>query len=225
MKDYRESQSKYLLLLLLFLFILWCTPLVDSLRTVEEDGSTSYQVLAVTLESAVVSGTISLAAFLCDNILGGELKMRMVCLFLFPAPGETVFSRLKDGKIHDKRFLTQDALKVYEKILNDLPRDVIKARNYENAEWYRLYVGQQDKASVVQTHRDFLTCRDLFSQTAVYILFYLLAIAVFPEVVSVSSRFVCLLLAIAALTNLAAQIRMRRFVNTVLAVDIAQRNP
>ena len=108
MKEYRDKELKNLMFLLLFLFLIWCTPIFNDI-----DINTSYDkyhILLNTVESALVSATLSCATVLFDCLISPNLKDKLVGLFFIPRSGETIFSNLREGKIKDPRFFTVDAV-------------------------------------------------------------------------------------------------------------------
>ena len=219
MKDYRDKELKCLLFLLVFLFLIWCTPLLEAIP--DTSVKDNYKMFLTAIESALISGVLSLCTFLCDCLISSKTKDKLVGLFFIPRPGKTIFSRIKDGRIKDDRFLLSDAKKKYYDIISNLPSKEQEKREYENSRWYKIYLCYQDKGQVMQSQKDSLICRDLFIETALFFLIYLLSVFVFYRSVIFSWRFVVALIIIAIASNRATHVKMNRFVNTVIAVDIA----
>jgi len=136
MKDYREKELKYLLLLYISLFLIWCTPILEA---IVDDERNSYELVVSGLECVLISGAVSLTSFLLDCILSSRLKDKFVGLLFIPRSGETIFSRIYKNQVSDNRFLTEVAKEYYTPILESLPHDVKKRRLYENAKWYSIY--------------------------------------------------------------------------------------
>lgn len=222
MKDYREKELKYLLFILVFLFLIWCTPLLSIMPNA--DKKNSYEVLSTLIESVIISGVLSLGAFLCDCLINSKSKDKLVGLFFIPRPGETVFSRIDNGSIVDNRFLVEDAKNKYSDIILNLPVEEKAKRRFENSRWYNIYLLHQEKGQVMQSQKDSLICRDLFIETILFSVFYFMSLVVFYGSVTFSWKFIILLCAIAIVSNRATHIKMNRFVNTVIAVDIASVN-
>lgn len=95
MKDYRDKEIKNLMFLLLFLFLLWCTPIFNDIDVAQG----TYHVWLNAMESLLVSATLSSTAILFDCLVSSELKDALIGLFFIPRSGETIFSDIKDGKI------------------------------------------------------------------------------------------------------------------------------
>lgn len=219
MKDYRDKELKNLMFLLFFLFLIWCTPALDVIPTSNDQNE--YASLSSMLESAIISAVLSCATTLCDCIISSELKDKLVGLFFIPRAGETVFSRISSGRLTDIRFRTLDAAFLYKNIIHSLPPKKKARHIYENSNWYRIYRKYQDKGQVSQSHRDYLMCRDLYTQTLSFGFMYLLSLWVFPTAVVYSPRFVVLLCTLAIAFNICTHLKMNRFVNTVIAVDVS----
>lgn len=84
-----------------------------------------------------------------------------------------------------------------------------------------MYCKYQNKGTINQTQQDYLLCRALFIETVVFMVLYSLSLILFKEVVNFSWYFFGTLIVIAIITNIATHQKMNRFVNTVIAVDIA----
>ena len=219
MKDYRDKEIKNLMFLLLFLFLIWCTPIFNDIDVTQD----TYHVLLNTIESLFVSASLSSAAILFDCLVSSDLKDNLVGLFFIPRSGETIFSDIKSGKLKDKRFLTSDAVSSYTDIIQSLPDNQAERRRVENAAWYRLYLRYQEKGQVIQCQRDYLMCRDLYIETLAFLVVYLLAICIFPSVISSSCKFFMTEIALSIAFNICTHLKMKRFVTTVIAVDIANQ--
>ena len=205
-----------------FLFLLWCTPLTGTIA--QGSGENIYDVLSNIIESAIVSATLSLSSFLADCLISSKVKDKLVGLVFIPRPGETIFSRIKYGADIDDRFLVEDAQKRYDTIISNLPVEKSARRKYENAKWYKIYQSHQDKGQVKQSQKDSLVCRDLYVQTILFSILYFLSLVIFRHLVIFSQDFVVVLVVVAITTNCATHVKMNRFVNTVIAVDLASGN-
>ena len=219
MKDYRSNEMKNLALMLCFLFLIWCTPVLESIAVAE--GQSPYTALSVTLGSGLVAIILSSATLLLDCLIGSKLKDKLVGLFFIPRSGETIFTRISKGKLSDDRFQLSEATALYAAVISDLPSEKEERKKYENGTWYGIYYRYQEKGQVEQTQRDYLMCRDLFTETLAFVLLYVVSLIVFPNIVVFSKKFLTLLLVLATTLNLCTHLKMNRFTNTVLAVDIA----
>ncbi len=213
MKDYREKEMKYLSLILAFLFLLWCTPAFSC--------SLDATNIVTMLKSIIVSSILSLTVFLCDCLINNNIKDKLVGLFFIPRPGNTIFTRIASNSIADDRFLTSDAKIIYNTIISGIPQEKDEKHKYENANWYQIYLCHQEKGQVIQCQKDSLLCRDLFIETISFIVIYGFLILLFYGMVKFSVTFIGILILMAIITNIATHIKMDRFVNTVIAVDIA----
>lgn len=221
MKDYREKEMKNLMYILFFLFLILCTPILEYIKSTEDKSN--YAILATALESTVISGILSSATLLCDCIISSKVKDRLVGLFFIPRAGETVFSRISSGVLKDDRFQVSEAADVYKTIIQQLPSNKEKRRNYENANWYKLYGKHQEKGQVAQCQKDYLMCRDLYIEVLFFLIMYILSLFLFPSIVAFSKKFVMLLILLAVALNICTHFKMSRFVNTVIAVDMSKR--
>lgn len=226
MKDYRERELKYLLYILVFLFLIWCTPLTQINAIIKETGI--YQTIAEVVESALVSGALSLSVFLLDCMIGSKVKDNLVGLFLIPRRGATIFERIKNNKVNDDRFLTKDAQVKYRDILIELPnlkniscKKRKACRKFQNSRWYEIYQKHQEKGQVSQSQKDYLLCRDIFIESLFFLLIYIVSVFLFKDFVVFSKKFLLVLGSIIIASNIATHVKMNRFVNTVIAVDIA----
>ena len=212
---------KNLMYILFFLFVIWCTPSIEHIKAAE--AQSNYGVLVSTLESAIISGILSSATLLCDCLVSSSLKDKLVGLFFIPRAGETVFSRIRSRKLKDTRFQLSDAATIYADIIQNLPADKDSCRHYENKHWYGIYQKYQEKGQVNQCQKDYLMCRDLYIEVLSFLAMYILSLLVFPSTVAFSKKFVALNILLAVAFNYCTHLKMSRFVNTVIAVDLANR--
>jgi len=86
---------------------------------------------------------------------------------------------------------------------------------------YQIY---QEKGQVKQSQRDYLLCRDIFCITIEFLVLYIISLFLFKGTIHYSLKFIFVLLGIAIMSNISTHIKMNRFVNTVIAIDIANKN-
>lgn len=220
MKDYRGKELKYLLIILILMFLIWCTPALNFNIT----DLTTYEIVLSIIESSLVSSVLSLGAFLCDSLVSSKLKDKLVGLFFIPRAGATIFTRISTRKVSDDRFTANEAKAKYSEIIKNLPSDDKEKRNYENSEWYKIYKKYQDKSEVFQCQKDYLICRDLFIETIIFLVLYLVSLIAFNSVTNFSWNMVAILIVLSVVTNISTHVKMNRYVNTVIAVDIANRS-
>lgn len=220
MKDYRDKELKNLMYLLFFLFLIWCTPVLSDIPTLADQNR--YVALSSMLESAIISAVLSCATVICDSIVSSGLKDKLVGLFFIPRAGETVFSRIASGELSDPRFRASDAASLYANIIESRPSATVERYEFENSNWYRIYLKYQERGQVKQSQRDYLMCRDLYTQTLSFGVVYILSIRMFPTAVVYSPKFIVLLCALAIAFNICTHLKMNRFVNTVIAIDVSE---
>ena len=102
MKEYRNKEVRDLMLLLLSLFWLWCTPVFHNICSVDDQNN--FSTLLTILESTTISAVLSCASILCDCLISSALKDKLVGLFFMPRSGETIFSDIK-GKLKTRAFV------------------------------------------------------------------------------------------------------------------------
>lgn len=219
MKDYREKELKYLMVILVLLFVFLCTPFKELIVTNIE----LHKTLTTIFSSIVVSSVLSLATFICDCLLSTNLKNKLVGLFFIPKAGETIFTRINKCSVKDDRFLNSEAKTKYNEIISNIPQNKKEGYGYENSNWYKIYKKYQDKAQVSQSQKDYLTCRDLFIETILFLVLYFLSLIFYNEFVVFSFKYLLIILLIAVITNVSTHVKMHRFVNTVIALDVAEK--
>jgi len=220
MKDYRDKELKYLMIILILLFVVLCTPIKElNITDIELHKS-----LTTIFSSIVVSSILSLSTFICDCLINTNTKNKLVGLFFIPKAGETIFSRINEYSVKDDRFLNSEAKAKYEEIISNIPQNKKERYEYENSNWYKIYKKYQEKGQVSQSQKDYLTCRDLFIETILFLVLYFLSLIFYSEFVVFSSKYLLIIISIAVFTNVSTHVKMHRFVNTVIALDVAGNN-
>ena len=221
MKEYRNKELKYLVYAYIFIFLLLCTSIVDSVTMTIQQGLENVSVI---LECSIISGFIASCIFIFDCVISVNLKNKLVCLLFLPMKGETIFSRINNNKIKDKRFNLNEAQNKYGDIISGIPSSKGKKYEYENNHFYKIYNKYKEDKAVEQSLRDYLLCRDMFSITAVFILIYVASLILFCNIVVFSLKFIAVILFFAVITNIATHVKMDRYVNTVIAKDICNKS-
>lgn len=216
-KDYREKELKWLMTLYIILMLLLSTSIIKDLSLIGIESFT-YANIAELVEFSAVSGVISLLVVICDSLLSTNTKDKLVGLLFLKKPGETIFSDIDNNKVKDDRFSKDEAKLKYKSIIENIPEN--ESCEYENSNWYRIYQKHKDDDAIKQTQKDSLVCRDLFVQTLLFIPSYLLLLLI--DGVTFSWKFLVLLILFAVLTNIAARNKRRRFVLTVISVDVSK---
>ena len=218
MKEYREKEMKFLMISYLLLFFLLCT---DGFVKIGLNLKSLLETIFPLAESMMVAGVISLFVYIADSLISSSFKDKLIGLFFIPKAGSVIFSRISRGKQIDDRFAIIDAQKHYESIIQNLGEDTKANRIYENSQWYKIYCKFQDKGAVNQTQRDYLLCRDLYIESIMFLTLYFVASLFLSEWVRFSLAFIIILFSITIITNITTHVKMKRFVNTVIALDIA----
>ena len=217
MKEYRNKELKYLMTFYVFLFILLCTSLLESIIAISNNA---YESISNILEGILVSGIISVCVFLIDCIISSKLKDKMVGLFFIRRAGEKIFTKISQNKEFDDRFSVKLAKMKYKTIIDNLPKTEKEKYSYENANWYSIYQKNRENEAIKQSQKDYLLCRDLFSQTIVFLAIYFASLIFLNSIVEFSWKFLVVLLVFGVITNIATHVKMSRFVNTVIACDM-----
>lgn len=213
LKSYRDNELKWFILAYLFLTIGSGNP--DIIKNNDTETLSKIEGL---ISTALISGAICSLAFVIDSLYSQVIKDTLLYLGITKMPGTTVFTQIKNGTLNDVRFETSQAQKRYKDIIDNIPMSKSKA-GYENSKWYKIYVKHKEDSAISSVHRDFLLCRDLYITTIS--LAVLTGIAMAVKLVSFSWILLGYLLAMAIITNCAAHNKAHRFVNTVIAVNIA----
>lgn len=213
LKNYRDNELKWFILAYLFLTIGSGNPDV-----INGTGIETLSKIENLISTSLISGAICSLAFVIDSLYSQKIKNALLYLGFTKMPGTTIFTRIKSGTLNDVRFETVQAQKKYETIINNIPENKSKS-GYENAKWYKIYVLHKEDSAISSVHRDFLLCRDLYITTISLAVLTVIAMAV--KLISFSWILLGYLLAMAMITNCAAHNKAHRFVNTVIAVNVA----
>ena len=210
---------KSLLLVYFLLFLLWCTPIFEQ---IPETTESNYKNIISIMEGVTISGVLSLITFLGDSLISNNIKDKLVGLFFIPRSGQTIFTRITNKAVNDDRFLISDAISRYSGIIENRPSQKKEKLYYENTNWYKIYSEHKKDGAITQTQTDYLLCRDLYIETLEFLVLYISSLFLFNDTVLFSWHFILALLVIGIITNISTHIKMNRFVNTVIAVDISK---
>ena len=219
MKDYRSKEMKSLLLAYFLLFLLWGTPIFSQIPETTENN---YKTIISIMEGVTISGVLSLITFLGDSLISSNLKDELVGLFFIPRSGQTIFSRISNKAVNDDRFLISDAISRYSGIIENRPSQKKNKFYYENSNWYKIYSEYKKEEAIMQAQTDYLLCRDLYIETIEFLVLYTSSLFLFNGTVLFSWRFILALLVMAIITNISTHIKMNRFVNTAIAIDLSK---
>lgn len=213
LKSYRENEIKWYVLAYLLLVVVVCYP--TTTQSVDIELVTKIEKL---ITSAFLSGIICSLAFVFDSLFSSELKDILLYLGFSKMPGATVFTRIQKKRLSDVRINIDGAQSRYKEIIESIPSSKEKQR-YENSKWYSIYSAHKEDVRVLSVHRDFLLCRDLYTTTISLTVLTLIMMGV--SLLPFSRIVLGYLLVMLAVTNIAAHNKASRFVNTVIATDLA----
>ena len=217
LKSYRENEIKWYILAYLLLSVSINTP--ELVTSADIDLITKVEKLFV---SALLSGVICSLAFVFDSLYSRNIKDVLLYLGFTKAPGSTVFTRIQNKKLKDTHFEISTGVTYYNRIISSLPAQKKQRRQFENAKWYEIYSRHKKDDSINSVHRDFLLCRDLYIATISMTI--LTSIAMVTKLIIFNWIQIGYLLILLLITNIAAHNKAHRYVNTVIAVDIALKD-
>lgn len=210
---------KSLLLAYFLLFLLWGTPIFSQIPEATENN---YKTIISIMEGVTISGVLSLITFLGDSLISSNLKDKLIGLFFISRSGQTIFSRISNKTVNDDRFLISDAISRYSGIIENRPSQKRDKLYYENANWYKIYSEYKKEGAIMQAQIDYLLCRDLYIETLEFLVLYTSSLFLFNGTVLFSWRLILALLVMAIITNISTHIKMNRFANTVIAIDLSK---
>ena len=213
-KDYREKELKTFVIANI-LVILCLNGLITFNGLLEENN---YMQLIITIiNSGLFASIIYAMVTVCDCMIPSELK-RYIVFWWCPMPGETVFSDIKFNA-RDGRFTSAEAIVSYEDIYNNLPSERKACRKYENSKWHVLQRQHESETKVLIAHRDYLMCRDMATITVLMTLVYTILSSVM-KLINFDKKSVIYLMIVYWVCMIAARVKSKRFVKTVIACDL-----
>lgn len=222
-KDYREKELK-LYIIANVLLILATSNIISYNQSTEsiEYFKTIIEILNISL----ISGFISIIAFLSDSIYSNGMKSKLVNIFgLIKQPGEKVFSDIFKG-CKDIRIEKNDALNSYGNIksrIDELEGKSKEKRKYENSQWYKIYHKYRNEEMIFVSNRDYLLCRDIFISTVSIMILYISFTLIFKIIKFSSIYFICLLVLL-VISNISCHLKAKRMVFNVIAYDLSERD-
>lgn len=217
MKDYREKELKMYILACILLLICLTKEYSFQIETGEN-------ILAISdlIDTALVSGSIYIFAYISDALFSSKIKDKIVSLFgLIKKPGYTIFSDIEKDNIDD-RFLKEEALKYYKDIYENMPKDNKKAYLYQNEKWYKIYSKIRDVSMIHTSNRDYLLCRDMFFSTISLAVLYTLSVVL--DLFVFNKIYVLFLITMFFMNLAATHIKAKRFAYNVIAYDLTHRD-
>ena len=213
-KDYREKELKTLVIAnILMIFCL--NGLITFDGILEENN---YMKLLVTIINSGLFAAIIYTMFSVFDCMISSMLKRYIVFWWSPMPGETIFSDIRtDAK--DERFTSAEAIEAYQDVYNNLPSEKKACCQYENSKWYDLLRQHESETKVLIAHRDYLMCRDMATMTALMICVYTILSAVM-KLITFDKKAVIYLAVVYLVCMIAARVKSKRFVKTVIACDL-----
>jgi len=212
MSDNRESlKSQYLFKLWIFIgfnFILFWMILVSKDINITE--LTQFEKY-LTAKSSVIASFAPIISIVLNGLLSSNAKVILVFWRIkYPLPGSRVFSDLA------KKDLRINLEKIREKY-GYLPKDSIE----QNKLWYRIYKLHESKITILDSHKNYLLCRDLTGLSAIFLVVFTIFTLIFVGVKMRTFYYVLYLFIQFLFLSIAAQNYGNRFVCNVLAEESA----
>lgn len=176
------------------------------------------KVLIVILQSSVFSCFVGVLLLLIGSLLSWTNKLEIVYLFRCLPPGASVFSDIK-SELKDFRFTKNDALEKYQNIYDNMPSTDQDKRDYENANWYKLFVKHSDNLMIIRENREYMMFVDIFIDTILLLLIYLFS-CIFG-LMYFSGLIIALFTLELILSNVATREKGKRLVTSVIAIDMS----
>ena len=109
--------------------------------------------------------------------------------------------------------------KLYPKLYAEMPSNKKERREYENNKWYSIYRKHENETKIQVLQRDYLLCRDMAVSLLVILTIYLVMIAL-TDIIQLQSKVVMYILILFVICVIAANVKAKRFVSTVIASDV-----
>jgi hypothetical protein len=161
------------------------------------------------------NGIIAALAPIISIVLNGLLSSNAKAVLIFwrikyPLPGSRVFSNLA------KKDLRIDVEKIREKY-GYLPEDPTE----QNHLWYKIYKIHESKITVLDSHMNYLLCRDLAGISIIFFIIFTIFTLIFVRTQAYIFYYILYLFIQFLILSIAAQNYGNRFVCNVLAEESA----
>lgn len=216
MKGYRDNEMKWLAILYAVLFLYFST---DFVNIISKPNNSEISLIKDAFESVFTTFILPIIVYIFDCLFTSKSKNWLLGSCIKKPYGYTIFSDISSGKFKDERVSIKTARCHYNDIISLTPKDKKSRYLYENEQWYKIYSQYESNKAVIQTQKDWLACRDMYIETILFGVFYLLTIPIFNGV-SFSLNLTLIIIAMSIIFNVCAHIKMKRFVNTVIVKDI-----
>ena len=217
-KDYRQKEL-CVYVIVNILMIIYESGMLDIIISILQE-SIILKVAQIILGSTALYTILYLCIIIADSIIPGKWKMKFIWLFS-EMPGEVIFTKIREQN-NDKRFTANGVLQKYNNVYDviDTETDKQKIREFQNANWYKIYQDNENKPQVFNAHREFLLFRDM----SVLTIFIIIGTSIFYLYNTYTMHcwvFIILIIEL-CITWLIARSKGRRFVYNVIAVDLAK---
>lgn len=211
-KDYKDKEIKMYILGIVFIYIY-----ISNSFKINNDTIMCANQLITTI---LASGVIYLFTYLSDAIISSYLKDKMIYLFgIISKPGECIFSQIQKNCIDD-RISKEKASKIYKNVYRNMPKDKKKRKKYEHLNWYSIYSMYREEKMIEISHREYLMTRDLVTVTiSIFIIYTVLSIL---KLTTWNYKFAILLIILIAINIVSTNIKSKRFVYNVIAIDMTK---
>lgn len=211
-KDYKNKEINMYILGVIFLYL--C--ISNSFNLDNNNMINVNQLIKTTLSS----GIIYLFTYLSDAIISSYFKDKIIYLFgIIKKPGEWIFSNIKNN-CKDDRIYSEKANQKYKDIYLNMPKEKNKRKKYENSEWYAIYSNYRNETMIEISNREYLMTRDFVFVTISMLIIYI-ALCVL-NIFYWNFTFIIILLILLIINTISANIKAKRFVYNVIAIDLTK---
>ena len=212
MRDNRKSlKSQYLFKLWIFIgfnFILFWMILVSKDINITE--LTQFEKY-LTAKNSVIASFAPIISIVLNGLLPSNAKVILVFWRIkYPLPGSRVFSDLA------KKDLRINLENIREKY-GYLPEDHAK----QNHLWYKIYKIHESKITILDSHKNYLLCRDLTGISIIFFTIFTIFTLIFVRTQVCIFYYILYLFIQFLILSIAAQNYGNRFVCNVLAEESA----
>lgn len=217
MKSYRENELKhYVIAVILMYFVV-----VNGITTfIKIDDTNTIKFIAEIFEIAIISSSIYAFVFVLDSIYSGELKRKLVFIWM-REPGMVIFEKIKKST-KDMRFAKTDVDVYYKNIYDNMPEDKKGKKIYQNQQWYSIYHNYKEVEMVVTSAKDYRLCRDIYIATINIIMVYLF-LCFTSDIVMFNCKYITFLFFLLFCTNIATRNKGKKWVYNVVAYDLTNK--
>lgn len=211
-KDYKEKEMNMYILGIIFIYIF----LSNSLKLNNEEIIYYNKLISTAFASAI----IYLFVFLSDAVVSSYFKDKIVYVFgIFKKPGEWIFTNIKNN-CKDDRINSEKANKKYKDIYLNMPKDKNKRKKYENSEWYDIYSNYRNEKMIEISNREYLMTRDfVFVTISMFVIYIALCLL---KILYWNCTFIIVLTILFIINIFSANIKAKRFVYNVIALDLTK---